>query len=180
MGRERCRKNCFLLVSHLFSTCNSLSQSSQRFPIYLVSIQKYICKHTRTSIYLYIYICWVGQRGRPILKIVAISKLVILSSPPYIYEICLKRNGTRVINSLFQLQTAHYIISFSTSSPSSRMLFPILFCHASMHCWKDLSRMPFSSVVTNLLMAYTPSKRVFLMTFLSLWKKKLHGARSRE
>ena len=59
------------------------------------------------------------------------------------------------------------------------MHFSILLCHASMHCWKDSSGMPLSSVVTALLMASTPSKRIPLMLPLSLGKrKKSHGARS--
>ena len=43
------------------------------------------------------------------------------------------------------------------------MHFSILLCHTSMHCWKDSSGMPLSSIVTALLMASMPSKRVLLM-----------------
>ena len=61
------------------------------------------------------------------------------------------------------------------------MHFSIILCHTSMHCWKDSSGMPLSSVVTALLMASTPSKWVPLMIPLSLGKRrKSHGARSCE
>ena len=90
----------------------------------------------------------------------------------YIYEVCLKSNGTGVTNSLFQFQTTNGF-PFKVI-PSSLMHFSILLCHASMHCWKDSSGMPLSSAVTALLMASTPSKRVPLMIPLSLGKRKSH------
>ena len=51
------------------------------------------------------------------------------------------------------------------------MHFSVLFCHASMHCWKDSSGMLLSSVITALLMASTPSKWVPLVIPLSLGKR---------
>ena len=52
------------------------------------------------------------------------------------------------------------------------MHFFILLCHTSMHCWKDFSGIPCSSVVTALFMASSPSKWVPLMIPLCLWKRK--------
>ena len=52
------------------------------------------------------------------------------------------------------------------------MHFLILHCHAFMHCWKDSSGMPLSSVIMALLIASTPSKWVPLMIPLSWGKEK--------
>ena len=68
-------------------------------------------------------------------------------------------------------------------------VFPLelnaLFHHSllctSMHCWNNSSRMSLSSVITDLLMASMPSKRVHLMIPLSLGeRKKSHRAWSGE
>ena len=40
------------------------------------------------------------------------------------------------------------MVSPSKYSPSSQMHFSILLCHTSMHCWKDSSGMPLSSILT--------------------------------
>ena len=52
------------------------------------------------------------------------------------------------------------------------MHFLILLCRASIHFWKDSSRMPFNTIVTGLLIASMPSNRVLLMIPLSLRKRK--------
>ena len=59
------------------------------------------------------------------------------------------------------------------------MHFSILLCHTSMHCWKDASGMPVSSIVTALLMASTSSKQVPLMIPLSLGKRKVTHSKIR-
>jgi len=62
------------------------------------------------------------------------------------------------------------------------MHFAILLCHASMHSWKDLSRIARSFFVIAILMASTSGKHVLFMTqTLSLGnRKKSQGARSGE
>ena len=52
------------------------------------------------------------------------------------------------------------------------MNFSILLYHASMHCWKDSSGVLLSSVITTILMAFTPLKYVWVWRKL---KKHSHG-----
>ena len=52
--------------------------------------------------------------------------------------------------------------------------FLILISHTSIHCWKDSSGTPLSSVVMALLMTFTLSKWISFVIPLSLWKRKSH------
>lgn len=59
------------------------------------------------------------------------------------------------------------MVSNSKESPSSMMCLYIILCHAYMHCWKDSSWIPLSSVVRAHWMSSAPLKRVPLMITLS-------------
>ena len=69
----------------------------------------------------------------------------------------------------------------SKQSPSRLMHFPMrFFYHSSMHSGKDSSGISLSSIVTAILLIFILLERVSLMISLSLKKKKLLGARSKE
>ncbi len=72
----------------------------------------------------------------------------------HIYLVSLKSYETDVTNNLFQINDVISLFKFNTRFPSS------------MHCWKDYSWVPLSSIVSTLLMASTPPRRIFLI-FLS-------------
>lgn len=93
--------------------------------------------------------------------------------PLFIFsEICLKSNGSSVVNNLFQCQTTNYMASSSKSHPSS-LFHPSLSCFCGM--LEGIFWIPLSSFVTAILMASKPCKRV-LDDPLELGGKKSPGA----
>ena len=94
-----------------------------------------------------------------------------------LYEVCLKNNETVHITILFQTKNQNYNLSPSKYSPWALTHFPILFCHASIHSWKDFSGMPRSSFVTAFFMSPISLNLVPLMVLWVLETKMSQGVR---